>query len=347
VKEVHPLVEQILGGESYELRVLAAQGILPLSPAELVPLQVQLAEGDDPFLAEAARSSLAGVDPRIALVYLASEAPPDVLRWFAMRHGDPALVAAVLGRRDVPRGLLLEVAPGLSPDLQEALLLRQDAIVEQPAILDALEANPDLTPYSRRRILEYREHLLPKSPAAAVAITSAELLPEEEEDAELGELEPGDEEELQRIRRLASAVDVERTTGLSEHQIRALKVPLRLRLARGASRSLRSILVRDINPHVALSVLQYSAFAEDEVEQIAASRAVVDEVLVALAKRREWLARYAVCLNLARNPRVPIAVAVKMLARLSVRDLRMLSQDRNIAEAVRATAQRMYRMKVV
>jgi hypothetical protein len=344
VSAPHPLVEQILGGESYELRVLAAQGILPLSPAELVPLQVQLAESDDPFLADAARTSLAAVDPRIASVYLASDAPPEVLRWFATRHGDSTLLEAVLRRRDVPRDLLSEVAPELPADLQEALLLRQDAILERPEILDALETNPRLTPYSRRRILEYREHLLPRDVSAvAVAVGSEQLLPAEGEE----ELSPDEEAELERVRRLAEAADVERTTGLSEHQIRALSVPLRLRLARGASRSLRSILVRDINAHVALSVLQYSAFAEDEIEQLAASRAVVDEVLVAITKRREWLGRYNVCLNLARNPRVPVGVAVKLLSRLAVRDLRVLGRDRNIPEAVRSTAQRLYRMKAV
>ena len=58
--------------------------------------------------------------------------------------------------------------------LQEALLLRQDAIVEEPLILDALERNPYLSPFSRRRILEYREHLLPRAaqPSAPAAIAS-------------------------------------------------------------------------------------------------------------------------------------------------------------------------------
>ncbi|HLF57180.1 MAG TPA: hypothetical protein VI942_10075 [Thermoanaerobaculia bacterium] len=337
----HPLVEEILGGESYELRVLAAQGILPLPPAELIPLQVHLADADDAFLADAARSSLASLDPRIVSVYLAADAPVEVLRYFATRQHDSTLLEPILSRRDVPRELLVELAPKLPADLQELLLLRQDAILERPEILDSLADNPRLSPYSRRRIAEYREHLLPRaSRAAAVAVSSEQFFPQDEE------LSEEEQVELERIRRAAAGGDVDRTTGLSEHQIRALTVPLRLRLAQGASRTLRAILIKDSNTSVALAVLQRSAFTDDEIEQLAASRAVVDDVLLAIAKRREWTARYGVCLNLARNPRIPIGIAIKCLPRLSVRDLRLLGRDRNISDAVRSTAQRLYRIKV-
>ena len=74
------------------------------------------------------------------------------------------LIEAILRRRDVPRAVLLAASPAaLPPDLQEVLLLRQDAIVEEPAILEALEENPQLSTYTRRRIAEYREHLLPRA----------------------------------------------------------------------------------------------------------------------------------------------------------------------------------------
>jgi hypothetical protein len=341
VNEAQSLVREIVEGESYELRVLAAQGILPLPLSELLPLQVRLASSDDAFLAEAARSSLTSVDRRFASVYLATEAPEEVLRHFALRVREPMLIEAVIRRRDVPRELLIEMAPGLAADLQEVLLLRQDAIQERPGILDALGSNPALTPFAARRIAEYREHLVPRAAsAAAVAVSSERFLGDDEEDLSDEELD-----ELERIRRQAEATERDRTTGLSEHQVRSLSVPMRLKLARGATRSLRAMLVRDINALVAVRVLLQSAFAEDEIEQLAASRNVVDEVLLEIAKNRSWTARYGVCHNLARNPRVPVGVAVRFVARLSVRDLRILSRDRNVPDAVRTTAQRLYRMK--
>jgi len=342
VSETNPLVEQVLAGESFELRVLAAQGILPLSPAELIPLQVALAESDDPYLSATAQASLSGIDARVAAVYLASEAPDEVQRWFALYHDDSYLIEAILRRRDVQRELLHQIAPRLSTDLQEALLLRQDAILDAPKILDALERNPMLSPFSRRRIAEYREHLLPRAAApAAVALPSQAFFLDEDEftDDEL--------EQISFALKKPAGGDTDRRTGLSEHQIRTLAVPLRLKLARGASRTLRQILVKDVNTNVALMALSQSAFSEEEVEQLAASRAVIDDVLVAIAKKREWVSRYGVCLNLVRNPLLPVGIAMRLLPKLGVRDLRNLSTDRNIPNAVRSAAQRLYRIKAV
>jgi len=335
------LVAEVLSGASPELQVLAAQGILPLPPSELIPLQVFLSASDDAFLAAAARGSLLSLDRRVAREYLASEAPAEVLAWFSREHVDATLIESILSRRDTPRDLLVELAERLAADLQETLLLRQDAILERPEILSALERNPRLSPFARRRILEYRDHLLPRAPTASAAaeISSADLFAEE------AELSPEDLAEIERVRTLSRGGESETRSGLSEHQIRALPLPVRLKLTRGASRTLRSILIKDINPNVALSCLSGAAWSEDEIEGIAASRSVVDEVLAEVARRRDWLARYGVCLALVKNPRVPAGVAVRLVPRLSVRDLRILSRDRNIADAVRAAAQRLYKIK--
>jgi hypothetical protein len=334
-----PLVEQVLSGESFELRVLAAQGILPLPLGELVALQIVLAGAEDSFIAESARSALLALDRRVAASFLGSEASHEVLYWFARHHDDPALVEAILRRRDVPSELLLEVAPRLSGDLQEVLLLRQDAIVQTPEILDSLEMNPRLSPFSRRRIGEFREHLLPRKSESEAAVTPEDLFQSE------AELTSDDLAEIERVLEATGGSAVVRQTGLSEHQVRSLSIPLRLKLARGASRGLRNILIRDANTNVALATLANSAFAEDEIELLASSRVVVDDVLMAITRKREWVSRYSVCLNLVKNPRMPVATALKLVARLAVRDLRNLARDRNVADAVRSAAYRLYRIK--
>jgi len=304
-----------------------------------VPLQVHLAGDEDKFIAESARNSLASLEARVVVAFLEGEAGPETLEYFARHRPDTRLLEAVLRRRDVPRPLLEEIAPGLSPDLQEALLLRQDAIVERPAILDALESNAALSPFARRRILEYREHLLPRAaPETAPAPAASPFQIE-------AELTEEDLEEIERARLMPAAGEVDRRSGLSEHQIRSLAVPVRLKLSRGASRTLRSILIKDINSNVAISVLLNSAFSEDEIEQLAASRNVIDDVLMTIAKKREWVSRYNVCVNLTKNPRVPVGKAVQLVSRLGVRELKTLSKDRNVPDAVRSTAYRLYRIK--
>ena len=330
-----PLLEQIRSGNR-QLQLLAAEGVLPLPPEELIPLQVDLAQGLDPEVAERARTTLRGIDIRIARPFLERGAGAEVLSWFAEETSHPVLIEAILRRRDTPRPLLARLARRLPPDLQEILLLRQDAIVEEPVILEALEANPELSTYTQRRIAEYREHLLPKARPAAPA--PAEL-PYEMDEEEL-------QEAIEAARELPASGELEpERTKLTEGQIRMLPVPARLKLTRGAPRTLRAILMRDSNAQVAVSVVVNNSLSDQEVEQAAASRSVAEEVLTLIARKRDWVGKYNVMKALVSNPRTPTATALRLVPRLAVRDLRELGRDRNIPDAIRSTALRLYRIK--
>jgi len=335
-----PLVAEVLRGGNQELVLLAARGVLPLSTEEIIALQVALAEGEDEEIARQARKSLETTDPRVMAGFLGQHASFDELTYFARSSQHPVIQEAVLRRRDAPPGLLAEVAERLSADLQEILLLRQDAIVEHPAILESLERNARLTPYARRRIAEYREHLVPREEAP----------PEEEPLPEIPAPEVTDEElaaAIASVRGLPQEGEVDDLTGLSESQVRQLPLPVRLRLSRGAPRGLRQILVRDTNALVALSVIANNPLSDQEVEQICRNRSVCEDVLVAISRRREFMRKYPIVLALVANPRTPIANAMKMIPMLGLRDLRNLAKDKNISEVVRRAANRLYKIKQV
>ena len=334
-----PLVAQVLAGDNEELQLLAAEGLLPLPAEQVISIQLHLARHAKSGVAQRAAAALSGLDPRLASRFLAHEADAEALRYFAEHSTHPAVLEAIIRRRDATPELLEHLAARLSPDLQEVLLLRQDVIVEHPQILDRLQENPQVSSYSSRRIAEYRQHLLPH--AAAV----------EEVDAEEAELLASDEEVAAAIaaaRGLPAEGEIdEEKTGLSESQVRSLPLGVRLRLSRGASRALRGILIRDNNTLVALSVLRNNAFSDQEIEQVARSRAVIDEVLEFIAKRREWMRKYPVVLALVQNPRTPVGIALRLVPQVAVRDLRNLGKDKNIPDAVRSTALRLYRIKQV
>ena len=330
-----PLLEQVRSGNR-QLQLLAAEGVLPLPPEEMIPLQVDLAQGLDPEVAELARKSLRGIDVRMARPFLERGADEEVLSWFAEETSHPVLIEAIVRRRDTPRPLLARLARRLPPDLQEILLLRQDAIVEQPAILEALEENPEVSTYTLRRIAEYREHLLPRE---RTPVVRAPVVAEEMDEEELAEA-------IEAARELPAAGELEpERTRLTEGQIRMLPVPARLKLSRGAPRTLRLILLRDSNPQVAISVIVNNSLSDQEVEQVASSRSVVEEVLGLIAKKRDWIGKYNVVKALVCNPRTPTGTALRLVPRLAVRDLRELGRDRNVPDAVRSTALRLYRIK--
>jgi hypothetical protein len=335
-----PLVTQALAGDNRQLTLLAARGLLPLPPEELVPLQVQLTAGDDTEIAQAAAESLQGIAARFLVPFLAREASAEVQRWYAYNSRDREVVETLLRRRDVPGEVLFHLAPQLGADLQEVLLLRQDRISATPELLAALETNPQLSAYSQRRIREYRDHLLGGAGAAAAEARAAAAAAEEAADREV-------EEAISLARRVPPDGEVDEQTGLTEGQIRQLPVNVRLKLARRAPKSLRQFLVRDPSPLVAVAVLQSNPLSDTEIELYARSRNVVPEVLDYIAKQRQWMAKYPVVVGMVNNPRTPLNVALPLMSRLSVRDLRLMCKDRNLPDAVRQSAMRLYRVKSV
>ena len=332
-----PLVEQVLSGTNRQLTLLAARGMLPLPPSELVDLQVNLAASDDAEVARLAAEALAGIESRVLVPYLA-EAPGEVLRWFADNSRNRDVIEALLRRRDVPHDVLLLLAPQLPADLQESFLLRQDRITAAPELLAALEANPQLSAFAQRRIREYRQHLLGAGLVAPAAPPPDDTLTEAEEH----EVAVA----IAAVRAVApeGEVDHERTN-LSEGQIRMLPVSVRLKLARSAPRTLRQFLVRDSSTLVALAVLQNNPISDQEAEMYAKSRSVVPDVLERIGKNRQWVGRYPVMLALVQNPRTPLPMALGLMSRVSVKDLRNMAKDRNLPEAVRSAAIRLYRVK--
>ncbi len=315
---------------------MAAGGVLPVPPSELIPLQISLARGTDPEVAQKALDSLRTLTPKLVANFLAEDASPAVLSFFALEVEAPIVLEAILQRRDVPRPLLKAIASNLTPDLQEILLLRQDAIVEEPAILEALELNPRLSLYAKRRIAEFREHLLPKEEKEEeVSTRIKEATPEEVKAAitVIKKEKPGEGE-------------VESTTGLTEAQVRGLPIAVRMGLTRGATKVMRTILIRDTHSLVALGVMANSNFSEQEIEAMSLNRNSHEEILQVICRNRGWMSRYVIMSAVVRNPRTPVGVAVRLVARLSVRDLQDVGRDRNVPNPVRQTAERLYRIKV-
>lgn len=336
--ELRGLAQEVLAG-SDEAKLLAASGLLPLPTEDLIPLQVRLTEHPQEEIRRTAAESLGSLDPKIAAALVEDGTSPEVMTYLGRHVRHPLVLEVLLRNRAISPDLLSELALVVGPELQEVLLLRQDLIVANPEILVELEQNPRANAYTKRKINEYREHLLPREKRPRK--TRAEL--EQEADAVT------EEELVEALEEVQVAVPAEgerdETLGLNESQVRTLPIPVRLRLTRGASKALRGMLIKDPNPMVATSVLSNNPLSELEVEHIANNRAVIGEVLDAIGKSRSWIRKYSIVLALVKNPRTPVGMATRLVPRLSVRDMQQLAKDRNVANAVRSTAKRLYTMK--
>jgi predicted component of type VI protein secretion system len=123
-------------------------------------------------------------------------------------------------------------------------------------------------------------------------------------------------------------------------KIASLNVAQRMTLAMKGSREERAVLVRDPNKIVAVAVLSSPKMTETEVESIAKMANVSDEILRIIGFSRAWTKNYAVVHALVKNPKSPVAMSMNFLARLSDKDLRNLSTNRNVPDILRVSARK-------
>jgi hypothetical protein len=343
----NPLVQQFRqGGIPRDLRVLAAQGALPLGPADLVELLYHLLSDPEPDIQQAATTTLTEFPAAEMIPILKDrETPPAVLSWGLAHREEKELREVVLQNVSLPDEAVEAIVASLPEALAELVVINQVRLLRRTSLLEALEGNPQLSNDQKRRLRELREtfrigeEAAPPPPVPPPAPPAADevlppLMPEEvvetttftEAEAMvryLSEEERNQGEKvsvLQRVYRLNTADKV----------ITALK----------GSREERAILVRDPNRIVSTAVLGSPRLTEAEVESFASMKNVSDTVLRAIGTNKDWTKRYGVISGLVRNPRTPLSISLGMVSRLNPRDIKTIAVDRNVPEVIRRQAQK-------
>lgn len=119
-----------------------------------------------------------------------------------------------------------------------------------------------------------------------------------------------------------------------------MTVPEKVKCATKGTREMRSILIRDPNRMVASAVLSCPKVNDAEVEAFAKMGNVSEEILRTIAMSRAWTKNYGVLLALVKNSKTPVALSMNMLQRINDSDVKKLSTDRNVPEALRVAARK-------
>jgi len=339
----NPLVEQFRKGLAPpDLRLLAAQGALPLTPADLIDLLLFLTRDRDAEVRSTAVATLKGVPPAemlpIAKDRLTGGA---VLDWVVAHREERELREAALQNPSTSDDAIESVVPSLPAELAELVVINQVRLLRRTSLLEALEGNDSLNNDQKRRLRELRETF--KIGVAAVAPPPPAPPPEEEkQEPEIAEPEaaaPASEDEaLARYLDDDQREDQEKVSIVQ--RIYLATTSEKVMMALKGSRGERSILIRDPNRIVASAVLGSPRLTEPEIEAFAGMKNLGDQVLRQIGSHREWTKRYGVVHNLVKNPRTPLGVSLGMVSRLNPRDLKAISVDRNVPEVIRKQAQK-------
>lgn len=123
-------------------------------------------------------------------------------------------------------------------------------------------------------------------------------------------------------------------------RLASMTVPEKVKCAMKGTREMRAVLVRDPNRMVASAVLSCPKVNEAEVEAFAKMGNVSEDILRTIATTRAWTKNYSVVLSLVKNSKTPVALSMNLMQRLTESDVKRLSSDRNVPEALRLAARK-------
>jgi len=340
------------------LRLMAARGMVPMSPAETATALCCLSYDEDDKIAQAAVKSLAELPPRILQGALGDAR----LHPLALDHLARALpeeestLEAILLHQQTPDETYAYLADRVNERLLGIIVENQVRILRHPPIARAILDNPNVLKSQVDRLMDFavrtgmdfrgleafeeakrRIMAAPPDPEEAKRIQQVveESLPEdmlrEEEAGELAGPEEAEEQE-------------EKKTNLLQ-RLHTMTPAQKVVLAQKGNKTVRSVLLRDRNKIVATAAIKNPGVSESEIIGIAGSRAICDDVIRIICNNREWTRSYAVKRALVENPKTPIAFSMRFIQTLRNQDLKSLSMSKNIPSAVSQAAKKLLRKR--
>lgn len=347
------------------LKMMAADGVAPLPPSDLVTALYALAYDANLKISEKARATLDKMPETMLGGALEQITRPEVLDGLA-----PLLLQKtdLLEKLLLNKGLADETAAAIARTCDheatlELIAANETRLLASPAIIEALYHNRKarMSTVDRAVELAIRAGLelvgIPSFEQIKAAITGTltaveaerETAPEPGHDDELHAVlltqEDGEvnEEAVSQIVEGASAEiehpdEVVHKVESLQKALSNLSISAKIRIATLGNGSQRALLIRDSNKLVVMAVIQSPAIRDAEVLLYSRYRTLPEEAVRFIARNREWTKHYTVKLNLVQNPRTPIEFALRFLPHLRTTDLRGIERDKNVSGAVSKAA---------
>lgn len=298
-------VECIHPDSPRDIRLMAAEGRLPIEGEEQVAALYFLANDKDSEIKELARKSLSALPVEVLSAAISSpEANPGLLDYLS-KHFSSNMVLLELILKNTNREIkTIESIAASTDDAGLLELIAEDAerVRSNPGILAAMSGNKAAS----SALLKKVRNIVEPGEAKAEAL--------EEEEVEEGSL---------------------------YKQILDMGVSQKIKLAITGNKEARSILVKAPNRLICGNVMKNPRITESEVVLFSASKSVGEEVFRLILANKDWMKKYQIKFNLVSNPRVPIPVAMNLLNHIRKKDLEMLAKSRNVSRSVANMAARL------
>lgn len=142
----------------------------------------------------------------------------------------------------------------------------------------------------------------------------------------LAALAAGTVEEPPLLEAEVEAEEDDAPRGPLSERLKKMTVNEKMQLALSGTRDERTALFRDSNKTLHVYVLKNPRLGLDEVQAAAKLPQLSPDALKMIAEHREWGSNPTVCASLVRNPKTPMPLALRMLDKVPVQDLRAIAK---------------------
>ncbi len=120
--------------------------------------------------------------------------------------------------------------------------------------------------------------------------------------------------------------EVKGPPGPLSERLKKMTVNEKMQLALTGTRDERMALFRDTNKSLHIFVLKNPRIGLDEIQGAAKSPMVSPDALKMIAEHREWGSNAIVAASLVRNPKTPMPLAMRMLEKVPMSDLKAIAK---------------------
>ena len=129
----------------------------------------------------------------------------------------------------------------------------------------------------------------------------------------------------------------------SPHRKETLSLQEKMAVAASCDRDLRFQLLRDPNKQLHVLVLRNPRIGLEEVVWAAKLSTLNPEALKVIAEHPEWGKNQQIAAALVRNPKTPVPVAVKLIPRLAVAEIKAIAKSQGRPQIVQAAKKHLMR----
>ena len=358
MSEEYDIREMLLSGRAPKnVRLLMAQGAMPLPARDVLEFLVRLSSDEDAEISGQAKKTLdSWSESEIIALLRIKDCPTIILDFFTDMRRSEQILRAVVTNPSTSGETIARLSAEAPLALLDAILDNRTRILEFPKILESIRRNPSIDVRILGLVQEIETEFLGEKRKDYSIESGWEAEAGTKEDYAVSRDIQDFEAEIAAL--LASpppdadlsleGLPLETDSGetnISSH-IAAMSPKDKIKYALFGTREIRAILIRDTNREVARAVLRSPKLRENEVEAIAAMRSVSDDVLREIGTSREWLRNSIIVNSLVKNPKTPSMIAQRLMPRLRTQELTIMSRDRSLPEATRGSAQRLVKQRI-